>query len=202
MPRLEGVYERWGEEVSMRRIVVGVILVVALMAGVTAGAQDNDLAQGAALYKENCGMCHGEIASQTSHRFDVPALQQLVHAGMMLPSEPGLTTHAKRVAPGMSTPLAGGRFDRQPTADDEPVAVVPPFGPPLRGVYGRPAGSVEGFPYSRAFKNTLQGVVWNRDSLDRWITDSQAWVPGSMMFYQQPDPEIRRKIITYLEANP
>jgi cytochrome c2 len=37
--------------------------------------------------------------------------------------------------------------------------------------------------------------------LERWITNSQAWVPGSMMFYEQPDPEIRRKIITYLEAN-
>jgi hypothetical protein len=34
-----------------------------------------------------------------------------------------------------------------------------------------------------------------------WITNSQAWVPGSMMFYEQPDPEIRRKIITDLEAN-
>jgi cytochrome c len=45
-------------------------------------------------------------------------------------------------------------------------------------------------------------VVWNHDTLDRWITDSQAWVPGSRMFYQQPDAEIRRQIITYLEANP
>ena len=106
------------------------------------------------------------------------------------------------MAHGMSTPLAGGRFDSQPTAEDEPLAVAPPFGPPLRGVYGRPAGSVEGFPYSHAFKNTLQGVVWNHDTLDRWITDSQAWVPGSRMFYQQPDAEIRRQIITYLEANP
>jgi cytochrome c2 len=186
----------------MRHIVVGFILVVAWVAGATAWAQDNDLAAGAALFKENCGMCHGAIASQASHRFGVPALRHLVRTGMTLPSEPGLTAHAKRAAPGMSPPLAGERFDSQPTADDKLLAVAPPFGPPLRGVYGRPAGSVEGFPYSRPFKDTLQGVVWNRDSLDRWITDSQAWVPGSRMFYQQPEAEIRRKIITFLEANP
>jgi cytochrome c2 len=81
------------------------------------------------------------------------------------------------------------------------LAFAPPYGPPLRGVYGREAGRVKGFPYSRAFKEALQGVVWNRESLDRWMTDSQAWVPGSRMFYQQPDAGIRDKIITYLEAN-
>jgi cytochrome c2 len=202
MPRLEGVYECWGEEVRMWRIVMGFIFVVALMADATAWAGDNDMAAGAALYKENCGMCHGEMPSQASHGFGVPAWQHLVRAAMMFPSEPGLTASAKPVAHGMSTPLAGGRFDSQPTAADELLAVAPPFGPPLRGVYGRPAGSVEGFPYSHVFKNTLQGVVWNHDTLDRWITDSQAWVPGSRMFYQQPDAEIRRQIITYLEANP
>ena len=63
---------------------------------------------------------------------------------------------------------------------------------------GRPAGTVEGFLYSREFLKRLQGVIWTRETLDIWITDSQAWVPGSMMFYKQPDPEARRKIIAYL----
>jgi cytochrome c len=81
------------------------------------------------------------------------------------------------------------------------MVVAPPYGPPLRGVYGRPAGHIAGFNYSRAFRQKLQRVVWNRETLDTWITDSQAWVPGSLMFYKQPDPEIRRKILTYLEAN-
>ena len=184
----------------MWRMIVSFIFVVALMTGTTAGTQDNDRAEGEALYKENCGMCHGTIASEASSGFDRPTLRPFVRAG--LGPEPGLTDVAKRPAHGMITRLASGRFDLQPMADGGPVAVVPPFGPPLRGVVGRPAGSIEGFPYSRAFKRILPGVVWNRDTLDRWITDSQAWVPGSMMFYQQPDPDIRRKIIIYLEANP
>jgi hypothetical protein len=85
--------------------------------------------------------------------------------------------------------------------DDKRLAVAPPYGPSLRGVYGRQAGTVPGFAYSRAFKHILQGVVWDRGTLDVWIMDSQAWVPGSMMFYKQPDPDMRRKIIAYLEAH-
>jgi len=88
------------------------------------------------------------------------------------------------------------------TATAERLAVAPPYGPPLRDVYGRQAGTVPGFAYSRAFKTILQGVVWDRGTLDVWIMDSQAWVPGSIMFYKQPDPDIRRKIIAYLEAHP
>jgi cytochrome c2 len=88
-----------------------------------------------------------------------------------------------------------------PVSDGEHVAIAPPYGPPLRGVYGRPAGTVEGFTYSRAFKKVLQGMVWDGQMLDRWIADSQAWVPGSLMFYAQPDAEIRRQIIAYLQAN-
>ena len=83
----------------------------------------------------------------------------------------------------------------------EQVAVAPPHGPSLQGVYGRPAGTVQGFTYSRAFQKVLQGVVWDNQTLDKWIADSQAWVPGSLMFYKQPDVEIRRQIIRYLQAN-
>ena len=88
-----------------------------------------------------------------------------------------------------------------PVATGEQVAVAPPHGPSLQGVYGRPAGTVQGFTYSRAFQKVLQGVVWDDQTLDKWIADSQAWVPGSLMFYQQPDAEIRRQIIRYLQTN-
>ena len=79
------------------------------------------------------------------------------------------------------------------------LAVALPYGPSLRGVVGRSAGTVQGFSYSRAFREMLKDVVWTRGNLDRWLTNSQLWVPGSRMFYKQPDPDIRRQIITYLE---
>jgi cytochrome c len=94
----------------------------------------------------------------------------------------------------------GGHMTAQASVAGERVAFAPPYGPPLRGVVGRPAGSVPGFAYSQAFKTILQGVVWDRNTLNVWITDSQAWVPGSMMFVKQPNAEIRQKIITYLAA--
>ena len=82
------------------------------------------------------------------------------------------------------------------------IAVAPPYGPNLRGVYGRPAGTVKGFVYSSAFLKSLKGMEWNDAALDVWITNPQKWVPGVYMFYKQPDAEVRRKIILYLKANP
>jgi cytochrome c len=104
------------------------------------------------------------------------------------------------MVPGLPASALAGHFAVPPDAGTR-VAIAPPYGPPLRDVYGRPAGSVAGFPYSQAFTTAMHGVVWNRATLDTWITDSQARVPGSRMFYKQPDPEIRRKIITYLEMH-
>lgn len=91
---------------------------------------------------------------------------------------------------------AGGArgFDATP----RPVVALP-HGPTLSGVIGREAGTVPGYQYSRAFLATLRGVVWTRATLDRWITDSSAWVPGAIMVYRQPDPSIRARIIDYLE---
>jgi hypothetical protein len=79
------------------------------------------------------------------------------------------------------------------------LAVALPPGPTLTGVLGREAGTVPGYQYSRAFLAALRGVVWTRATLDRWITDTRAWVPGAIMVYRQPDPAVRTRIIDYLE---
>jgi cytochrome c2 len=104
---------------------------------------------------------------------------------------------AARTAPDSAAAAPEADASRQ-----ERLAVAPPFGPNLRGIYGRPAGSVAGFVYSSTFMQTLKGMEWNDAALDVWITNPQAWVPGVYMYYKQADPEIRRKIILYLKANP
>ncbi|ETW97341.1 MAG: hypothetical protein ETSY1_23045 [Candidatus Entotheonella factor] len=86
-------------------------------------------------------------------------------------------------------------------SNDMRFAVALPYGPPLRGVLGRTAGTLPDFNYSQAFKRALQDVVWTEDTLERWITDSQKWARGTRMFYRQPDAEIRRQVITYLRAH-
>jgi cytochrome c len=70
-------------------------------------------------------------------------------------------------------------------------------GPHLAGVYGRAAASVSGFDYSEALKKTH--IVWNEETLDRWLTDPQAMVPGADMDFYVARPDERADVIAYLK---
>ncbi len=76
-------------------------------------------------------------------------------------------------------------------------AVMTPLGPNLTGIYGRPAGTIPGYRYSNAFREAAQGLIWNADSLDRWLANSQAMIRGSYMFLKLKQPD-RGKIIRFL----
>jgi cytochrome c len=69
-------------------------------------------------------------------------------------------------------------------------------GPRHRGVIGRVAGTVPGYAYSPALKSSH--IVWNRDTLDRWLTNPQALVPGAKMFFAMPSAGDRADVIAYL----
>lgn len=79
----------------------------------------------------------------------------------------------------------------------EPAA-PPRQGPNLSDRFGKPAGTLTGFAYSESLKTS--GFVWDEETLDRWITDSQAMRPGVTMLYRQADPAKRRLIIDYLKT--
>ncbi len=49
-------------------------------------------------------------------------------------------------------------------------------GPRHRGVFGRKAGSLPDYSYSEALKSS--NIVWNEETLDKWLTDPQALRPG------------------------
>lgn len=70
-------------------------------------------------------------------------------------------------------------------------------GPRHRGVVGRRAGSISDFDYSKALKNS--GLVWDEATLDRWLIDPSALVPGTRMFYAVDKPQDRADIIAYLK---
>lgn len=78
-------------------------------------------------------------------------------------------------------------------------AVMTTLGPGLSGVYGRPAGTVPGYRYSNAFRKVAAGLVWDTPTLDRWLANSQAMIPGSYMFLEV-EPGSRGEIIHYLAA--
>jgi len=71
-------------------------------------------------------------------------------------------------------------------------------GPRLRGVYGRKAASVAGFAYSGALKKS--GVLWDDVALDRWLTDTDAAVPGNDMGFRLPKEQERADLIAYLKT--
>jgi cytochrome c2 len=154
-------------------------------------AQQDDLAAGAKLYVSQCKICHGSVSALDQDQA-APALpnRQLARLAMQ---------HGASATRSDAAPAAAGALVT--TADGrERLAFAPPFGPHLRGVYMRPAGTVPDFQYSKTFMKTLTGMEWNDAALDVWITDPQAWVPGVYMFYKQRDPEVRRKIIEYLKT--
>ena len=75
-------------------------------------------------------------------------------------------------------------------------------GPNLGSVVGRPAGSLAEFPsYSEALKKAGGGgLVWNEETLEKWIADAAGFVPESNMFYSHPDPDKRKLSIGYLKS--
>ena len=71
------------------------------------------------------------------------------------------------------------------------------FGPSLHGVGGRRAGSLPGFDYSAALRNSR--ITWNAATLDRWLASPQKTVPGTRMpFGGIRDRAARKALVDYL----
>lgn len=70
-------------------------------------------------------------------------------------------------------------------------------GPSLHGIFGRKAGTAEGYAYSEAMK--AADVVWSEETLDAFLADAQGVVPGNTMnFSALRKPEDRAAVIAYL----
>lgn len=69
-------------------------------------------------------------------------------------------------------------------------------GPKHRGVVGRKAGSIQDYAYSPALNGS--GLTWDEATLDRWLTNPSALVPGTKMFFKIDDAQSRADLIAYL----
>jgi cytochrome c len=54
-------------------------------------------------------------------------------------------------------------------------------GPVLNGLDGRKSGSIEGFSYTDANKNS--GITWNEAAFKEYIADPRAKIPGTKMVF-------------------
>ena len=71
-------------------------------------------------------------------------------------------------------------------------------GPELNGVIGRKAGSVEGFSYSDAMKNS--GITWDEESLSKYLKDPKGFIAGNKMAFAgvKKDDDLKN-LIAYLK---
>ena len=103
------------------------------------------------------------------------------------------------VAAGVRTFKATCGICHMANANPSPNDAAMRIGPNLFGVVGRPAGTVKGFRYSQAMKNS--GKVWTEDNLRLYIHQPQKIVPNIRMTFRglqsQTDVE---NVLAYLKT--
>lgn len=71
-------------------------------------------------------------------------------------------------------------------------------GPNLHGIFGRKAGTYEGFAYSEALKSS--DIVWNETHLRNWLEKPSDYIPGTTMaFIGITKKEQQDALIEYLK---
>ncbi len=71
------------------------------------------------------------------------------------------------------------------------------IGPSLAGLFGREAGTVDGFKYSKAMKNS--DIVWTAQVLDEFLVNPRKYVRGTKMaFVGLNKAQDREDVIAYL----
>ncbi|HLY54658.1 MAG TPA: cytochrome c family protein [Stellaceae bacterium] len=80
-----------------------------------------------------------------------------------------------------------------------PDAGVNKVGPSLHGVVGRKSATIADFNYSDAMK--AANKTWDAATLDTYLTDPKATVPGTkMIFPGLKEAKDRQDVIAYLET--
>ncbi len=73
------------------------------------------------------------------------------------------------------------------------------IGPNLNGIIGRVAGTVEGFKFSDAMKDS--GITWDAETLDGFLTKPKKYLKGTKMSFNGIKKEDQRAaLIEFLAA--
>jgi cytochrome c len=95
-------------------------------------------------------------------------------------------------------PAKGQALYEQCAACHEIVSDANALGPTLKGVLGRKAAGLDGYNYSPAMKRA--DVVWSAQTLDAFLADPQALIPGTKMpFAGMPQVSDRADLIAYIQ---
>jgi len=72
------------------------------------------------------------------------------------------------------------------------------IGPSLAGIVGSKSGTVPGYDFSAAMKDT--NVTWDDDNLDKFLANPAGFVHGTKMFVNLPNETDRQNVIAYLNT--
>lgn len=71
-------------------------------------------------------------------------------------------------------------------------------GPNLHGIFGRKAGTADGFKYSDVVIKS--GITWSEETINEWLVKPKNFLPGNKMaFAGVPKEEDRKALIAYLK---
>lgn len=120
------------------------------------------------------------------------AIASAIATGALLFAAPGAT--------GADAPNPKARVAFQACAAcHSDKAGVTRLGPSLAGIFGKPAAQAKGFRYSPALAKAK--LRWDRKTLDAFIANPKAVVPGNRMSYPGvSDPAKREAIIDYMQG--
>lgn len=104
------------------------------------------------------------------------------------------------VAARADDPVAGERvFNQCRTCHQVGDKARNAVGPQLNGLFGRKAGSVEGYSYSAAYK-ALENKIWDVENFTTYIKDPRGVTPGTKMVYAGLKDETQIKnLIAFLK---
>ena len=107
-----------------------------------------------------------------------------------------IIAHSAAAAAG--NPTAGQKlFNVQCGACHSAAAGVNMVGPSLFGLVGRKSGSIANFHYSAA--NRDAGITWDEATLDKYLANPRAMLPGTTMPYAGiKNSDQRADLIAYL----
>ena len=73
------------------------------------------------------------------------------------------------------------------------------MGPALGDIFDKKVGSVEGFKYSKAMRNS--DIIWDEYTLDKFLTKPSKYIKGTKMRFRGLKPPYRDAVIKYLKEN-
>ncbi|WP_372019336.1 cytochrome c family protein [Tistrella mobilis] len=111
----------------------------------------------------------------------------------------GLVSVLAATAPARADPERGQTLFAACAACHETGPVSGRRAPSLKGIIGRPAGSLTDFRYSKAMSQS--GIVWTDETIRKFIQSPQAFIPGNRMpFSGIPSEADRADIVDYLKT--